>query len=72
MKYFHIISTNSGFVLIFPTKESLDGVIKHLEGLRELAFSEYLDPPYLYCTYADCVDPEIIQDMLDEIKEGKK
>ena len=66
-----LISTDKGFVLYFPSRETLEGTIKHLEGMVEHLDQNDVKPPYLYCAYDWNISKEEIADLLGKIKEWK-
>ena len=70
-----ILATPNGFVLIFSTLEDLKGTVKHLSGQIEWIKDEnrspkVMKPPYLYAVYDDHVPRELVEILLQTIKEN--
>ena len=65
-----VISTSKGIILYFPTKEVLQGVIKHLQGQLEWIEKTDSIPPYLYCVYDDRIPNDEVDEMLTMMKVG--
>jgi hypothetical protein len=69
-KLMQVISSEIGFALKFESKEEISNIIDHLKGQLEWIYQENVEPPYIYLTYNDAIDPEVAHEYINKLKKG--
>ena len=66
-----VISSELGFALKFESLENLRIVIDHLQRQLEWVEQENVEPPYIYFTYNNAVNPEIAREYINKLKKER-
>lgn len=65
-----VLSSATGFTLIFENKESLQTVINHLSGFMEFIEQEDIEPPYIYNISDNRIPQDEIDKLTDKVKDS--